>query len=396
MSKEHPDNKSLRILTVANVPPDPNSGAAGTVWHTAEAMKGLGHHVQSVWSDELPQRIRHGNLHAWIEQPRNYRRAVAKHLRESRFDAIVISQPQAYLAAEMLRRQAGFGGVMINRSHGMELRADRVLGHWYRELGIPDGKFPQSMLTPFLRRRLQAQWQRCARACDGFVMPCDLDRQELLRRTAATDDAVRVIHHAVPDAFLAPDRPLMTAERCNRILHVGQQVFFKGTHILSRVLNQSLRESPKLTASCVTSKSSHHEFLSRIDADLRCRVRMLDWMEQTELIELYDTHGIFVFPSLYEGFGKAPLEAMTRGMAVVASDEGGMHDYVRNGENGYLCQRGDVDQFVARVRQLHASVSHCERLGLAARQSVASFSWKGCAEQWIHFIRQRLMIKTEQ
>ena len=78
----------MRILTVANVPPDPNSGAAGTVYHTNEALRELGHKVDAIWHDRLgPRRLRHGNLHSLLEQPRAYRREILKAVAANEFDA---------------------------------------------------------------------------------------------------------------------------------------------------------------------------------------------------------------------------------------------------------------------------------------------------------------------
>ncbi|MBE9203856.1 hypothetical protein IQ218_10925 [Synechocystis salina LEGE 06099] len=73
----------LRILTVADTPCDPNSGAAGTVYYTNQALRQLGHEVDEIWADDLgPRRIAHGNLHSLLEQPRAYRIAVMEAIKK--------------------------------------------------------------------------------------------------------------------------------------------------------------------------------------------------------------------------------------------------------------------------------------------------------------------------
>ncbi len=62
----------LRILVGADVPPDLNPGASGTVLQTNLALRELGHHVDEIWADDLGRRIRHGNLHYAFELPRAY------------------------------------------------------------------------------------------------------------------------------------------------------------------------------------------------------------------------------------------------------------------------------------------------------------------------------------
>ena len=78
----------------------------------------------------------------------------------------------------------------------------------------------------------------------------------------------------------------------------------------------------------VTSKLAHDQVLELLSETARPRVALLDWMPQKELLDVYDNHGIFVFPSFFEGFGKAFLEAMARGLCVVAADNGGASDVI--------------------------------------------------------------------
>ena len=95
----------LRILTVADFPPNPDSGAAGTVFATNVALRGLGHEVDEIWSDQLgPRKIAHGNLHSLVEQPQACRREVIKATANKKYDVIMISQPQGYLAAKAMRK----------------------------------------------------------------------------------------------------------------------------------------------------------------------------------------------------------------------------------------------------------------------------------------------------
>ena len=70
----------------------------------------------------------------------------------------------------------------------------------------------------------------------------------------------------------------------------------------------------------------------------------MEWCDQSDLLRVYDEHGIFLFPSFFEGFGKAFLEAMSRGLVVVASNNGGMKDVIKDGESGFLAKTGDWRQ----------------------------------------------------
>ncbi|MCA9052369.1 MAG: glycosyltransferase family 4 protein [Planctomycetaceae bacterium] len=382
--------RPLRILTVADVPPDPNSGAAGTVWHTNVALRELGHEVDEIWSDQLgPRRIRHGNLHALLEQPQAYRREVLKATQRRQYDVVQISQPQAYLAAQALRA-ADFRGVVVNRSHGVELRVNEVLPEWHRKLGVPESRFPRSVLTPLVRRLLERQWSKVVRYCDGVIVPSEDDRDCVLRRLRILDDRVRMIAHGAPDEYLKVPAQELTEPRLRRLLAVGQFAFFKAPQMISAVFNRVLNELPDCCATWVTSTAAIEEVHRLLAPAVINRVNVCGWGDQRDLINVYDEHGVFIFPSLVEGAGKASLEAMSRGMYVVASDSSAMRDYIRPGEHGCLAGVGDVDGFTSAVLHAIRNPQTARQVADRARRRSLEYSWSKCACLAVDFYQEIL------
>ncbi|WP_149497774.1 glycosyltransferase family 4 protein [Roseiconus lacunae] len=373
----------MRILTVANVPADPDSGAAGTVYHTNVALRQLGHDVDELWDAQLgPRRIRHGNLHSLIEQPLAYRRAVLRATEQKPYDAVMISQPQGYLAAKALRH-CGFSGVVINRSHGLELRVNSVLPVWHRQLGVPASRHP--MLTRALRPFLKRQWTESIRWFDGVVLPSHDDRDFLEQHLLGFPQVLTTIHHGVPDLFLDHPRPDMTDDRRQRLLFVGQHSFIKGPDLLVEIVNRVLTESPGLSMTWVTSEEAHRWILDRLSDTVSDRVKLHGWVDQSRLLPLFDRHGIFVFPSFFEGAGKACIEALARGLNVVASDTGGMRDHLSRVQPDGCCPIGDVDAFCRQILKYSRSSTP---LNNHAIQYCRSLTWRNCARQLVQFFRQ--------
>ena len=374
----------LKILTVADVPPDPNSGAAGTIYHTNVALRKLGHEVDEIWSHDLGyHRIQHGNLHSLLEQPWAYRQAVIKAVQYKEYDVIQMSQPQAYLAAKALKKN-GFKGLVINRSHGVEIRLDEVLPYWHQKLGIPESRFPE-FITRGLKRLLQRQWHEVVKYSDGIIVTCEDDRDCLLRRLSVKSSQIRVIHHGVPDQYLTAPLQPYTLERLNRLLYVGQSVFFKGVVLLVEIVNQVLRENPEVTMTWVTNASVHAKLISQLAPDIRSRVEFLDWQSQDKLIELYDHSGIFIFPSLVEGAGKTSLEAMSRGLCVVASNQGGMKDYIKSGQSGFLFQVGELNQCIDSVQSMLNNYELAKQVSQYSSVMVQDKSWLQCSQNICSF-----------
>jgi len=384
----------LRILTVADVPPDPNSGAAGTVLNTNLALRELGHSVDEIWADDLgPRRISHGNLHSLIEQPRQYVRAVRKAFSNSDYDVIIAQQPQAWMAARdhvRLNRKA----IFLTMSQGVETRIWEALKPFRRQLSLPPARFPHRLLTEPLQKLLAQQWKLATRYSNGIIVQHTQDQEYVCKNYGLHEGRVHVCHSGLARKFF--DRPVqpMTELRKRRMLYVGQNVFYKGVNCLSEIVTNLLRERPDLSMTWVCNASDHKNALSHFPSDTRNRVRMVGWGTQQELIDTLDEHGLFIFPTLAEGFAKAPLEAMSRGLLVVASDCCGMRDYVSK-DVGYLCQVGKSVDFTSRIRSIYSDDSLWPE-GQVIVNKTKSFSWLQSAGRLMTFVRQLELLRARR
>jgi glycosyltransferase involved in cell wall biosynthesis len=81
---------------------------------------------------------------------------------------------------------------------------------------------------------------------------------------------------------------------------------------------------------------------------------------------------VFLLPSLWENCPYSCLEAMAAGRPIVSTDQGGMPELIRHGENGLLARSGDPASYIACLEQLIEDCSLRERLGIAARKTIES------------------------
>jgi len=373
----------MKILVGADVNPDPDAGASGTVVATNLAFRELGHEVDEFWAEDLGRRIQHGNLHYLLELPRSYRREVLKRIAEHDYDVVQLSQPWGWLAAKSLK-QRGFRGVVINRSHGHEVMADRAVEKEKARRGMAMAPLPKRVLSGLLQRRLHDQWQHAHRWFDGFVVPASDIKDYMVAEGGVESDRIVIAAHGVPDCFRETETEAMTVARAKRVLHVGQYAFFKGSQTVVEVFRR-LAETDEDAEFTWVCGSSHHAAIREQLGWAADRVLLMPWGVQQELLTTYDRHGIFLFPSIYEGFGKAPLEAMSRGLCVVGAKVGGMRDLIAPGENGELCEPGDTSAFVDKVAGLLGEVGSLQAMGQAARQTGRLYSWKKCASEALEF-----------
>ena len=105
------------------------------------------------------------------------------------------------------------------------------------------------------------------------------------------------------------------------------------------------------------------------------RVRLLGFVNQSQLPGVYCAADLLVLPSEYEPFGVVVNEAMLCGCAVVASDRvGAAKDLIRAGENGFVFPCGDVDALARIFREFLLTHERLREMGRAARRRMESWS----------------------
>lgn len=110
---------------------------------------------------------------------------------------------------------------------------------------------------------------------------------------------------------------------------------------------------------------------------------------EKELIKLYQTAEIFVFPSLYEGFGLPPLEAMKCGTPVVASNASSIPE-ICGKSNAVFFDPYDVKDIADKIYKVYKNKALQKRLIARGLDHAEKFSWKVTAEKTFEIIQKCL------
>ena len=125
--------------------------------------------------------------------------------------------------------------------------------------------------------------------------------------------------------------------------------------------------------------------------ELGIRDRVMFLGEYTPVQELLSCSDLFLLPSQSESFGLAALEAMACGSPVVASRVGGLPEVIVDGETGYLCEVGDIDQMAAASTRVLSDDKHRKGLSDAGRAfAVKHFSSESIVPQYEEYYRRIL------
>jgi glycosyltransferase involved in cell wall biosynthesis len=112
---------------------------------------------------------------------------------------------------------------------------------------------------------------------------------------------------------------------------------------------------------------------------LRDRVRFVGYIDEEELPLWYAAATVFVFPSIYEGFGMPPLEAMACGTPVVTSNTSSLPEVV--GDAGIMVDPHDAAALAAALAQLLNDADLRADLRTRGLQRAARFTWSTTAER---------------
>jgi len=151
------------------------------------------------------------------------------------------------------------------------------------------------------------------------------------------------------------------------ILFIGRVFLEKGVEYLLRA-TQLLANSYQLK---VVGDGWDLERLVRLSRSLSLaeKVEFIGWLPHEKVAKLLASCRMLIVPSIWpEPFGIIGLEAMYWGKPVVAFDSGGISTWLRDGENGFLVPRLDINELAEKIDQLLADELLAEKLGMRGRE----------------------------
>jgi len=109
------------------------------------------------------------------------------------------------------------------------------------------------------------------------------------------------------------------------------------------------------------------------------QVKQISRVTDLQLAQFYSNASVFVFPSLYEGFGIPPLEAMAAGCPVVSSNTSSMPEVIRNA--GVYFNPHDIEEICNAIEKVVFSEDLKNQLVTLGYENIKNFSSSKCASK---------------
>jgi glycosyltransferase involved in cell wall biosynthesis len=365
-------------LFVSDFVADENSGAAGSLIAIGRALERAGHRVDFEWKDERPYRLRHATAARLLELGARQRRQIETRLGTASYDVVSVSQPFAFSVYERIAPR--YPQILfLNRTHGWEARlydAQRRFAWDGRRAPTLAGR-----LSAALTRRA---CRRTARAAQGIITPASRCATWIRTTYGLSRERVATIPYGLDAAFSGARAPV-ARERALRLLYVGNYLPLKGSGVLESILPDLGRRYPNASLTLVVDDGGRRRAIDCFRPIFGDRLSVHGWLDRSRLAALYASHDVFLFPSLFEGFGKAWLEAMAFGMCVVGFGEGGLPDVAQNGAQALFCPPADVDGLRTLLARVLEAPAQARAVGERAQGCARAFTWDRTARETIAF-----------
>jgi glycosyltransferase involved in cell wall biosynthesis len=166
-------------------------------------------------------------------------------------------------------------------------------------------------------------------------------------------------------------------ERDTLAVFVGGEWRRKGLDLAIRALGRLPQKGVKLLVLGEDAEQSRFEGIA-IEAGVRDRVLFLGF--RRDVAEAMAACDVFLFPSWYEAFSLATIEAAACGLPILATKINGAEDFLAPGENGFFIEH-DPEQIAAILGSVVGNVGDRARMGINARRVVEQrYTWDRVAK----------------
>lgn len=216
---------------------------------------------------------------------------------------------------------------------------------------------------------------------DHIISISESTKRDLIRFFGIDERKISVVHLGVSlESFKSVKNEALSINNKPFLLYVGSRFAYKNFDGLLRAVASSemLKSNFNIVAFGGGSFSLDEKALINSLGFSDSQVRQCSGSDQ-ELAGLYGRAAAFVYPSLYEGFGLPPLEAMASGCPVVTSNTSSMPEVVRDA--GVYFNPNEIEDMRFAIERVVFSPSVRSDLVLAGFENIKSFSWNKCAAE---------------
>ncbi len=266
-------------------------------------------------------------------------------------------------------RQAPRAPIFHALNQRVEFRAQHTVATFH-DLFVMTGEYSAAEF----RSRFTAQARRAAERSDLIIAVSRFTASQVEDLLHVEPSRIRVIPHGTRATHPAP-----SSSKTDLVLTVGAIQKRKNIARLVRAFARMPQGWRLAIAGAPNGFGAAEQLRAVEESPRRADIDVLGYITNAELEALYQRARIFAFPSLDEGFGMPVLDAMARGLAVVASNRSAIPEVA--GEAALLVDPENAGELEAALCRLATDEGLREDLARRGRERALDFSWEAAVER---------------
>jgi len=252
---------------------------------------------------------------------------------------------------------------------------------------------------PWLRRNYyQVSIRNALHRADGIISVSSATKNDLIKYFPISEDKIRVIPNGVGEMFqsiISPKEILRVREKYHLpsefLLSLGVLEPKKNTEriILAYArLKEEIANLPKLVIAGSRAYGWKNSSLFQLIKRLKLEEQVLfpDKIEQKDLPAVYHSALLFLYPSLYEGFGLPVVEAMACGTPVITSNVSSLPEVA--GDAAILVNPYSVSEIAQAMKEVLLNDRKREEMREKGIKNAQRFSWQKSAQELLNFFEE--------
>jgi len=239
--------------------------------------------------------------------------------------------------------------------------------------------FSQETITERISLKLDV---RGIKRASHIIADSQNTKNDLIKYLKIPDNRITAIYPGVDHSIFKPysinllDKPY--------ILYTGSERPRKNLGRLFEAFAKLKKEFPELELVKVgvsgRSEKYRRDTIKKLDSlGITQDVIFVDHIPEVDLVHYYSSATLLAYPSLYEGFGLPPLEAMACGCPVVTSNTSSLPEVV--GEAGIMVNPYDIDSLAQAMRQVLTDSELRNDMVRKGLEQAKRFSWERTARE---------------
>jgi glycosyltransferase involved in cell wall biosynthesis len=231
-----------------------------------------------------------------------------------------------------------------------------------------------------------------------IIADSESTKKDIIRFYSVAGERIEVVYPGVDTIFRPVENPSLIERVKNKYSIKGDFVFYVGgidprknirnlLEAFSRLQSKRFPELYLVIGGDLESQREYPDLIAQIEKlRLTDKVKLVGYVSGEDLVLMYNAARLFIFPSLYEGFGLPPLEAMACGTPVVTSNVSSLPEVT--GDAAILIDPANPDEIGVSMERVVSDENSASSLREKGLHRAGLFGWEKTAKKTLEVYRR--------